>query len=84
MTTFVIRDGKLVEKQRRYQGDGIFAVMGDIEPFVTVDGIEISSRSALRSHERAHGVRQIGNDWAGSEKPAYWDALTHRAGRRRR
>ena len=45
----------------------------DIAPFRTQDGTEISSRSKLRDYERKHGVKQVGNDWTGSEKPAFWD-----------
>lgn len=49
-------------------------VMSDIEPFVSpIDGKEITSRSQLREHERAHGVKQIGNDWCGRDKPSWWD-----------
>lgn len=48
----------------------------DIRPFLTQDGKEITSRSRLREYERANGVRQVGNDWPGSEKPAFWDAYT--------
>jgi hypothetical protein len=38
-------------------------VMGDITPFRTIDGVEISSRSHLRAYEQANGVRQVGNDF---------------------
>lgn len=38
-------------------------VMGDITPFRTIDGVEISSRSQLRAYEQAHGVKQVGNDF---------------------
>lgn len=51
----------------------------DIEPFVTQDGVEITSRSKLRAYEQANQVRQIGNDWVGPEKPAFWDAMVERA-----
>ena len=53
-------------------------VMSDIEEFVSpVDKTVIGSRSGLRNHERRHGIRQIGNDWSGSErtssaKPDNW------------
>jgi hypothetical protein len=53
-------------------------VMADIEEFVSpVDKSVIGSRSGLRDHERRHGIRQIGNDWSGSErtssaKPDNW------------
>jgi len=54
-------------------GKGIM-VMSDIEPFKSpIDGSIIGSRSAVREHEKAHGVRQVGNDWSGSTKPAWWD-----------
>jgi hypothetical protein len=52
--------------------------MSDIEEFVSpIDKTVISSRSGLRNHERRHGIRQIGNDWAGtaqtnSAKPVNW------------
>jgi hypothetical protein len=39
------------------------SVMGDITPFRTIDGVEISSRSHLRAYEQANGVRQVGNDF---------------------
>lgn len=42
-----------------------FAVMPDITPFRSpIDKSWITSRSALREHERVHGVRQVGNDFA--------------------
>ena len=53
-------------------------VMSDIEEFVSpVDKSVIGSRSGLRDHERRHGIRQIGNDWSGTErtssaKPDNW------------
>ncbi len=47
--------------------------MPDIRHFMTQDGKEITSRSKLREYERATGSKQIGNDWAGPEKPAWWD-----------
>ena len=46
----------------------------DIKPFVTQDGTEITSRSKLRAYEARTGSRQVGNDWTGSSKPAWWDA----------
>ena len=55
-----------------------FMVMKDIEPFISpIDGKAVGSRSSLREHERRHNVRQIGNDWAGSERPANWDQIQH-------
>jgi type II secretory pathway component PulK len=50
--------------------------MKDIEPFLSpVDGTYVTSRSELREHEKRHNVRQIGNDWAGSERPSNWDTM---------
>lgn len=46
----------------------------DIKPFVTQEGVHITSRSKLREYERANGVKQVGNDWTGSTKPTWWDA----------
>jgi len=68
MTTYVLRDGKLVDKSQAPPLSGAFllthGVMPDLKPFVTQDGKEISSRSALRAYEQANGVKQIGNDYA--------------------
>ena len=51
-------------------------IMKDIEPFQSpVDGSYVTSRSELREHEKRHNVRQIGNDWAGSERPSNWDTM---------
>jgi hypothetical protein len=67
---YVLRAGKLVEKNRAVP---TYTVMSDIKPFVTQDGVEITSRSTLRDYERRLGVRQVGNDWTGSERPSYLD-----------
>jgi hypothetical protein len=63
--TYVMRDGQLVPKSQAapLQSGGAF-LMPDIKPFVTQDGVEITSRSGLRAYEQAHGVRQVGNDYA--------------------
>ena len=63
--TYVIRDGALVPKSEaaplpRANGPH---VMNDIRPFVTTDGVEITSRSSLRAYEQRTGLRQVGNDW---------------------
>jgi len=53
-------------------------IVSDIEPFESpIDKSVISSRSSLREHERKHNVRQIGNDWAGSERPKNWENMTN-------
>lgn len=61
MTTYVWRNGELVEKHKAPPKSGVF-VMSDISPFVTQDGNPIGSRSQLRAYEQAHGVKQVGND----------------------
>jgi hypothetical protein len=48
-------------------------ILHDIEPFQTIEGEVITSRSSLREYEKRKGVRQCGNDWTSSEKPAGWD-----------
>jgi hypothetical protein len=74
--TFVFRDGQLVPKEEARRPVSVAPmVMGDIKPFVSpIDRSVISSRSELRAHEQKHGVRQCGNDWTGSSRPAWWDA----------
>lgn len=64
LTTYVLRNGKLVEKHKAPPVRGVFHAMSDIKPFVTQDGREITSRSALRAYEHANGVKQVGNDFA--------------------
>lgn len=75
MTTYVIRNGALIEKHLAppLTASRSAHVISDIAPFATQDGTAITSRAALRDYERANGVRQVGNDWAGSERPAFWD-----------
>jgi hypothetical protein len=79
MTTYVIRNGALIEKRLappRAAGRSAH-VISDIAPFTTQDGTAVTSRMALRDYERANGLRQVGSDWTGSERPAFWDR--HRA-----
>lgn len=68
MTTYVMRNGELIEKHLAPPKSGALqlthGVMPDIRPFLTQDGKEISSRSGLRAYEQANGVKQIGNDMA--------------------
>lgn len=74
--TYVYRDGELVEKHlARPNGRRTLNFVPDIQPFTTQDGTHISSRSQLRHYERAHGVKQVGNDWTGSERPQFWDSI---------
>jgi hypothetical protein len=53
-----------------------YNIIKDIEPFQSpLDGSFVKSRRELREHEKRHNVRQIGNDWAGSERPSNWDQI---------
>jgi hypothetical protein len=92
--TYVIRDGELVPKEFAAplipppawsNGGPSMApeVMRDIGEFVTQDKVRISSRSQLRAYEQSRGVKQIGNDWSGREKPVFWDAHAAKHGIRR-
>ena len=76
MTTYVLRNGELVEKSKatpRYSQQN--HALSDIKPFVTQDGVEITSRSSLRAYEQKMGVKQVGTDWTGPQKPAFWDSI---------
>jgi hypothetical protein len=78
MTTYVMRNGALVEKHlaspRTAARDSRSPhVLSDIEPFTTQEGAAITSRAALREYERRNGVRQVGTDWTGSTRPPFWD-----------
>lgn len=78
MTTYVMRNGVLVEKRPALplsaaRGTCSPHVLSDIAPFTTQDGTTITSRAVLREYERANGVRQVGSDWPGSERPPFWD-----------
>lgn len=75
MTAYVIRNGELIEKHLAPPRSSSRSplVLSDIQPFKTQEGHAITSREALREYERINGVRQVGNDWTGSERPAFWD-----------
>jgi len=75
LPTYVLRNGRLIEKRLappRAAGRSPH-ILSDIAPFVTQDGTAITSRAALRDYERANGVRQVGTDWTGSQRPPFWD-----------
>lgn len=80
----VYRDGELIEKhQARPKGSPKSPnIISDIQPFQTQDGVAITSRKDLRAYEQANGVKQIGTDWTGSERPKFWEQ--HRANERAR
>ncbi len=68
MTTYVLRDGELVEKhlappKLSALKPGVHC-LSDIEPFRTQDGTGIGSRRDLRDYEKRMGVVQVGNDFA--------------------
>ena len=48
-------------------------VISDIAPFQTQDGTPITSRGAALRLRALNGVRQVGTDLTGSERPAFWD-----------
>ena len=75
MTTYVMRNGALVEKRlaRPLTTRRSPHVLSDIASFMTQDGTPITSRASLRDYERLNGVRQVGADWTGSERPPFWD-----------
>lgn len=70
MTTYVLRDGELVEKAKAEPRETkSIHVISDVAPFISpIDRSLISSRSQVREHERIHGVRQIGNDYTPPHK----------------
>jgi len=70
MTTYVIRDGELVEKGGvSFRDTKNVHVISDVQPFISpIDRSLISSRSQVREHERIHGVKQVGNDFTPPHK----------------
>lgn len=86
MTRYVLRDGALIEKHLATARGSSRSplVLSDIEPFQTQEGAAITSRAALREYERVNGVRQVGTDWTGPERPVFWDRhLANEKARRR-
>jgi hypothetical protein len=64
MTTYVIRNGELVEKQYAppLARDGV-QIMSDIQPYRSmIDGHMVTSRSEHRTHLRDHGCIEVGNE----------------------
>lgn len=73
-TTYVMRDGKLVEKSQAapLQADAPF-VMSDLAPYQSmVTGEMVTSRSRHRSILREHKLIEVGNEtkYLQSKKPA--------------
>lgn len=77
-TYTVTDDGRFVEKHVAQAEKAGLTIIPDITPFQTQDGVAITSRAALKEYERKTGTRQLGNDWPGSTKPAFWDAMMAR------
>lgn len=64
-TTYVLRNGKLVEKPPVEPAARVH-VVGDIEPCRNmIEGGMITTRREIREIERRHRVVQCGNDWSG-------------------
>lgn len=81
MTTYVMRNGKLVEKGTEPYDSEVKRVhiISDIEPYQSmVDGTRITSRSHHREHLRTHGVIEVGNEKMES-KPKQIDREARRA-----
>ena len=63
--TYVMRDGKLVDKAtaKPLHRPVNFHVIPDIREFTSpIDGKRITSRKALREHNARHNVIDVGND----------------------
>ena len=59
--TYVIRDGKLVEKHQARSR--MLNVIGDIEPYESIiTGEQIGGRRQHRDHLRDHGCIEVGNE----------------------
>jgi hypothetical protein len=64
MTTYVIRNGRLIEKWRAppLHSDSV-QIMSDISPYRSmIDGRMVTSRSEHRTHLRDHGCIEVGNE----------------------
>ena len=70
--SYVLRDGQLVDKatgeplkvpERDWAKEGPPLIASDIQPYRSmIDGRMITSRSQHRSHLRAHGCIEVGNE----------------------
>ena len=66
------QDGEvLIDKRERHNEAGYY-VMPDIQPYTSmIDGSTIHSRSQHRSHLRANGCVEVGNDISFEKKRSY-------------
>ena len=62
-TTYVMRNGELVEKNQANEEVHAPMIMGDITPYKSmIDGSIIQSRSRHREHLQANGCIEVGNE----------------------
>jgi len=62
MTTYILRDGKLIEKPGNKPRRGL-EIVSDIQPYKSmIDGSRIGSRSTHRTHLRDHNCIEVGNE----------------------
>jgi len=62
-TTYVMRNGELVEKHKANDEVHAPMIMGDITPYQSmIDGSIIQSRSRHRDHLKANGCIEVGNE----------------------
>ena len=62
-TTYVMRNGELVEKHKASDDINAPMIMGDIAPYQSmIDGSMIQSRSRHREHLKANGCIEVGNE----------------------
>ena len=62
-TTYVMRNGELVEKHKANDEVDAPMIMGDIAPYKSmIDGSMIQSRSRHREHLKANGCIEVGNE----------------------
>lgn len=93
MTTYVMRDGRLVEKHLAapLSADPRVHVIGDVMPAMRhpITGALMDSKSEFRKVTRAHGCIEVGNDTFAPRKPIKnspvapdigraWDELSRR------
>jgi hypothetical protein len=62
-TTYVMRNGELVEKHKANDNIDAPMIMGDITPYQSmIDGSMIQSRSRHREHLKNNGCIEVGNE----------------------
>ena len=62
MTTYVWKNGKMVEKRAQKKAPAL-QIIPDIQPYKSmIDGSTVTSRSRHRDHLRAHECIEVGNE----------------------